>query len=290
MNKLAVISLTLLLTSGCTSLNNLKKLNIDAGKGFNQALAKDYLEFSQSESDQYDFSNSGYFARKGIRAANGELVLPEELEKWDLPQKEIDNLKWARGRLMNVLTDKMRTDFPEKTAKAQSLFDCWIEQQEENWQKDDINACRSEFLLEVAELENKLIPEVIGNVTMEGREVPIPMPIDPLSKEIYFGSGSAKLNGNTTKSINEIVAQSKAMKSFMIKIDGYTDTVGSAEANMALSESRANSVANKFVEKGISQDSIEKHAHGETGLAKVTKDNVAEPLNRRVEVSISGAK
>jgi OOP family OmpA-OmpF porin len=288
-NKLPLICITLLFVTGCTSLDRLKKLNIDASKGFNQAIAKNYLEFSDSEAKAYDWSTSGYFARKGLRAMKGEVVLPEELDNWDIPKEEVDNLKWARNRLMNVLTDKMRNDFPEKAAKAQFLYDCWVEQQEENWQTEDINACRAEFLLEVAELEYKLAPEVLGEVTMDGSEVPAL--IEPVSKQvIYFSSGSSALKDADKKSIEEIVAKSKEMQSFMIKVGGHADTVGSDKINMELSKSRANSVADRFVENGISPTSIERTAYGETMPAIKTKNNIAEQLNRRVEVDISGSK
>src|SRR3546814_16511874 len=42
---------------------------------------------------------------------------------------------------------------PLDAAKAQANFDCWMEQQEENFQPQHIAACRDGYMTDMAELE-----------------------------------------------------------------------------------------------------------------------------------------
>jgi outer membrane protein OmpA-like peptidoglycan-associated protein len=68
---------------------------------------------------------------------------------------------------------------------------------------------------------------------------------------------------------------------------GHTDTSGSTQYNQGLSERRASVVRDALVARGIGAGSITTQAHGETDLARPTRDGVREPLNRRTAVTIS---
>ena len=57
-------------------------------------------------------------------------------------------------------------------------------------------------------------------------------------------------------------------------------------ANLAPS-AEASVVRDALVARGISAASIQTQAHGETDLARPTRDGVREPLNRRTAVTIS---
>ena len=63
-------------------------------------------------------------------------------------------------------------------------------------------------------------------------------------------------------------------------VGGYTDTVGDAGSNQALSERRARALAEYFRSKGQAID-IYYQGFGESVLAKPTGDNVDEAANRR---------
>lgn len=276
-----------LLLSGCTSLERLKRMSIDPQKNFQEAIAEQYLQFAQSEEDQYDWVDSGYFARKGIRALRGEDVQPENIEQWNIPQEEVSNLRWARGRLMNVLTNEVKARFPESAAKTQYLFDCWVEQQEENWQTEDINNCRIDFLMEVAILEHNVMPAIAAAPASIASESPASI---NENYTVYFDFGKIDISKGSMDSINKIVTTVGDMSSYNVKLGGHTDRMGTNDFNMKLSKERNDRVEGILVEKGLSAKFIEKNAFGETFPAKATKDGVAEPLNRRVEINIQGSK
>lgn len=153
-DKSVIIPLLMLLpVSGCStySLQELRHTK-PQGNAFQSELAKLYMNFSDSEEKDYDWQDSWYFADKGLLTAYGKDTAPEELKNWSLPKNELPNLKKARVNLMAELTPESMARNPQTAARAQFYFDCWVEQQEENWQKDDIAYCRDNFMQNLAKL------------------------------------------------------------------------------------------------------------------------------------------
>lgn len=154
MDKSIIIPLLMLLpVCGCStySLQELRHTK-PQGNNFQNALARLYMDFADSEEKDYDWQNSWYFADKGLLAVYGKETAPEELKNWNLPKTELANLKKARADLIAALTPSAMAKNPEVAAKAQFYFDCWVEQQEENWQSDDIAYCRDNFMQNLAKL------------------------------------------------------------------------------------------------------------------------------------------
>ena len=94
------------LTSGCTAFKSFSEVDAlnDAtavGSPFTQALTTEYRAFSNSElKDMLDYPDALHFARKGLAAATGEVVLPEPISDWNLNEQHIQELAAARSRLI----------------------------------------------------------------------------------------------------------------------------------------------------------------------------------------------
>jgi outer membrane protein OmpA-like peptidoglycan-associated protein len=71
-----------------------------------------------------------------------------------------------------------------------------------------------------------------------------------------------------------------------ILVNGYTDTSGSAEQNLDVSQKRAALVAEALAAAGVAKARTEVHGFGETSLKVMTGDNISEPRNRRIELRI----
>ncbi len=67
---------------------------------------------------------------------------------------------------------------------------------------------------------------------------------------------------------------------------GHTDTTGNAQNNVELAMRRANVVRSMLVQTGLSTLMIDVRSHGEAELLVPTADNVSEPRNRRVEITV----
>ena len=103
---------------------------------------------------------------------------------------------------------------------------------------------------------------------------------------LYFKSGGAVLTAESEAMLTEIQAVIKTRDSNDISVVGHTDRVGAADVNAALSLKRAETVADWLVNGGVNRDIIEITSHGEENPVIPTEDNVAEPKNRRVEVTV----
>ena len=106
---------TLGMLAGCASdIEQMRTVEATGGNAFTQALTEEYRQITIFEADEmYDWPDAGYFARKGLAAAGGEVVLPEELGNWDLPEDHVQELTDARARLMAALDGGARDSNPD---------------------------------------------------------------------------------------------------------------------------------------------------------------------------------
>ena len=103
---------------------------------------------------------------------------------------------------------------------------------------------------------------------------------------VTFATGSAAISGTFRNLLDRVAQNLIDNPNSIIDVYGYTDTVGSASSNLALSQRRAKSVADYLVSRGVNSNRIRSEGFGETNLAVQTGDNVNEPRNRRVEIKI----
>ena len=151
--------------SGVDSYEEVQALNEAqfVGSPFTQNVAGEYRSFANAEQEvMFDYPDAMHFARKGLSAASGVVVLPEPVSDWNLSEEHVAELTMARGRLVRAFDIGAREIAPMESAVAQARFDCWIEQQEENWQVDDIVACKNEFMDAMANLEALLAQQVVS--------------------------------------------------------------------------------------------------------------------------------
>ncbi len=255
--------------AGCASdIERMRSVEATGGSAFTQALTEEYRQITVFEADEmYDWPDAGYFARKGLAAAGGEVVLPEELGNWDLPAEKVDELSQARGRLMAALDGGARESNPEVAAHAQGMFDCWVEQQEENHQEDDIARCRDEFLKAMETLEGKPM-----------------MGVEPNTYIVLFDWDRSDINAAGQAVIDQVLADAAQMGAVNISATGHADRSGSEDYNLSLSLRRADSVREALINGGIPAEAITVAGRGESEPAVPTPDGVREQANRRVEI------
>lgn len=105
---------------------------------------------------------------------------------------------------------------------------------------------------------------------------------------VFFALGSAALDAEALSTIDAAAAEHASTGSTSVSIVGHTDTTGSAEYNMRLSQRRAEAVAGALQQRGVPSDQMTLAWRGETELAVQTGDNVAERRNRRAEIAMGG--
>lgn len=103
---------------------------------------------------------------------------------------------------------------------------------------------------------------------------------------LIFEQGKAVINPKSFPELDELVAMMKDSPKVEIQLEGHTDNVGNAEANMKLSQSRVDAVKKYITSKGISKSRVQTKAFG--GSKPISKENTEEARakNRRVEMRV----
>ena len=246
------------------------------GDAFQQALHAEYVKLATIEDDEGDTDNAEYFNNKAKMVADGKKVDPTTMKERKIPKNAEDELEAARIALVAVLRGGGPKKAPNQTALAQAMFDCWMEEQEENNQPKDIALCRNAFDAALKRAEAALAERPAPTAAQAAMPTAGPY-------VVYFAFNSAKLDAKATATINEAAAAAKSAK---VSISGHTDRAGANDYNMRLSRDRANAVAAALVKAGVAKANIARSHHGEERPAVATEDGKKEPRNRRVEITV----
>ncbi len=103
-----------------------------------------------------------------------------------------------------------------------------------------------------------------------------------------FALGSAKIPAAGEDSLRYAASQIlyflRKYPTSTVHLAGHTDTVDSEARNLALGQERADAVSAFLQKEGVPAEIISTESKGESDPVKPTKNGVAEPLNRRVNV------
>jgi outer membrane protein OmpA-like peptidoglycan-associated protein len=101
---------------------------------------------------------------------------------------------------------------------------------------------------------------------------------------ILFDFDRFELKSQYYSDLEEIAAMLKQNPDTKIEINGHTDNIGTAAYNQRLSEKRAKTVNNYFVQKGIEKDRLFPEGFGFRMNRAPNEDEAGRALNRRVEI------
>ena len=111
-------------------------------------------------------------------------------------------------------------------------------------------------------------------------------PILPAHFRLYFISDSDNLTPASEIQYRDVFADIHRRKIYEVEVIGHTDTLGDKTYNQQLSLKRAQAIRDRLVKDGLSAASISVAGRGELDLAIKTGDQVSEPRNRRVEITV----
>jgi outer membrane protein OmpA-like peptidoglycan-associated protein len=101
-----------------------------------------------------------------------------------------------------------------------------------------------------------------------------------------FDSAAAALSAEGAAIMHAILASIDERATADISVVGHTDRMAPESFNEALARARAATVRDALVAGGVDPAIIEVTSHGEANPVVATADEVAEPRNRRVEVTV----
>eukprot|EP00657_Telonema_sp_P-1_P007062 TRINITY_DN26659_c0_g1_i1.p1 TRINITY_DN26659_c0_g1~~TRINITY_DN26659_c0_g1_i1.p1 ORF type:complete len:296 (-),score=77.25 TRINITY_DN26659_c0_g1_i1:64-951(-) len=230
------------LLSGCAGmqLDNARMVE-PGGSAFSTALYKEYMALSELEFLEGDYADSDVFALRAISAAGNNPTTPEEMSARNIPAANKGELATARRELVEALAATATEKASVNAAQAQSSFECWMQEQEENFQPDDIARCRADYMASM-----NAVRSALAQVPAAPVAAPAPAPKAPLrmaaTYTVNFDFDSDAITGAASQIISEAGAAVDEMKASTIILSGYTDRAGSETYNMKLADRRAKAV------------------------------------------------
>ncbi len=107
-----------------------------------------------------------------------------------------------------------------------------------------------------------------------------------LSNDILFDYGKAKLSRKSKKVLNQAVELLNQIPNRSLLIQGHTDSSGSDEHNMKLSEERAQAVYDYMMQQGLKIKKVTYKGYGEARPVADNSTKEGRAANRRVEFRV----
>lgn len=106
-------------------------------------------------------------------------------------------------------------------------------------------------------------------------------------RNIFFESGSAKLNDKSKSELDKLDVFLTDNPKITLQIAGHTDNIGTEADNQKLSQGRAESVKAYLTKKGIVTTRLKTIGFGSQNPTASNADEATRALNRRIEVVIT---
>lgn len=138
---------------------------------------------------------------------------------------------------------------------------------------------RADGTVETAPVTREAVNEIFADTVKA-------LPGRPASFTLYFLEGKDELTPASKAELDKVFGELRRRPAPDILVIGHTDTVGNLAFNDKLSLARAERVRDMLVGLGIEGQRVQSAGRGKRELLVPTDDNVAEPRNRRVEISV----
>ncbi len=110
--------------------------------------------------------------------------------------------------------------------------------------------------------------------------------LNDFSKSILFDTSKATIKAESSSQLEEIAKVMNEYSNANFKLEGHTDSTGSAAKNLQLSKDRAAAVKDYLIAKGVSADRLSSEGYGITKPIASNKTVEGRAKNRRVEIML----
>ncbi|WP_416638065.1 OmpA family protein [Pseudomonas sp. OHS18] len=143
-------------------------------------------------------------------------------------------------------------------------------------------ALREAKLISVQE-QNAWLEEQIVNLATAQTDRGLVMTLG----DVLFDAGEARLKASANRTVLKLVQFLQLNPRRIVRIEGYSDSSGKREENLALSRARAQTVADALTDLGIDAKRIEVQGFGESFPVAENASAKGRAQNRRVEILFS---
>lgn len=260
------------------------------GSAFHQGLQTNYTQLAKMEYDERDWTDTAFFRGRAEAAAAGQNFGPQNPSERKLPADMVGKANALHKDLTTALDAGGRTTAPAHAARAQAMFDCWVQELQENFQPADIAWCLSNFETAFAEVRKAMAPQPMAAAAAPATPSAAAPAARPAAMPgpfvIYFEWNKSNIDRAAMDAIQKAYTAFKDAGTATLVIEGHTDTSGPDGYNSSLSQQRARAVATQLRTLGVKETLLTETAFGETQPAVKTGDGVREVQNRRAVLKI----
>jgi outer membrane protein OmpA-like peptidoglycan-associated protein len=219
-------------------------------------------------------------------AANRQVVIAQATADW-----QAEELASASANAVSdqILIAQQETQLDELNAKktkadANTANDQVLIAQQEMQLKElnskkakaDANAASDHALIAQQEMQLK---ELNAKKTKRGIVITL--------GDVLFSSNKAELKSGGSHNVQKLADFLNQFPQHKVLVEGYTDSIGSDNHNLALSERRARAVQTALVDMGINSERVTTRGYGEAFPVASNDTATNRQLNRRVEIILS---
>ena len=200
-------------------------------------------------------------------------LVAEDLDGWDdydgcpEPDNDLDGIPDVNDECPNEPGERSRNGCPTNDRDNDGI-------------SDDNDACPDE-----PETVNQYLDED-GCPDSAPSLVKVTRTMVEIKETIEFETGSATLLPKSFRILDDVYQVLQDDPDMDLRIEGHTDSVGSDESNMRLSNERAGSVRVYLESKGVDRSRLTSVGHGETKPIDTNRTPEGRQRNRRVEFHI----
>jgi outer membrane protein OmpA-like peptidoglycan-associated protein len=105
--------------------------------------------------------------------------------------------------------------------------------------------------------------------------------------DVLFDTGRSDLKSGAQRSLDQLAQFLTEHSERSVQVEGFTDSQGTDEYNMQLSQRRADAVASAITRRGIAADRVRALGYGEEYPVAGNDNAGSRQMNRRVEIIVS---
>ncbi len=223
-------------------------------------------------------------ARRRARAEQEKAAADAEAARLAQARRDAEQEKLAADQARQA-AEAATAEARRQKAEADAARAAAVQQQQlaQN-EADRAKQAASQAEAEKEEMRQRLLNQL--NLILETRDTARGLIVN--MSDVLFDFGKATLHPGTREKLAKLSGIVLAYPGLKLQVEGHTDSVGSDEFNMTLSQKRADAVRDYLVAQGIAGDAITSQGFGKADPVASNDTAAGRQQNRRVEIVVSG--
>lgn len=233
--------------------------------------------------------DAGKYAAAEVTAAHDALREAEQLKEKKKSSKAIREQAYIAQRHADTAAQQIaRGQAEAETAKAEGdrqrvLLQAREQEAAAARAQAEQTAAQAAAAAEAARRENDLLAQQLRDLQARQTDRGLVLTLG----DVLFDTGKSTLKPGAVGTVDRLAEFLRKSPDRAVTIEGHTDSVGTDDYNLALSDARANSVKAALISRGVPPTQVIAMGKGESTPVASNDDSAGRQQNRRVEIIIA---